>query len=87
MTMYKPDNFLYANEADRYAIGDRTRGLRRNADGSLTIFVQHERPRGAKARDNWLPAPAGSFHLVLRMFLPRRSALDGTYRIPPFVRR
>jgi hypothetical protein len=87
MTMYQRDNFLYDNEIDRYAVGDRDRGLRRNADGSLTIVVQHARPRTAKARANWLPAPAGSFHLILRLYLPRRAALDGTYRIPPFVRR
>ena len=86
LTMYKRDNFLYDNAIDRYAVGDRDRGLRRNADGSLTIFVQHAKPRGAKARANWLPAPAASFHLILRLYLPKRSALDGTYRIPPFVR-
>lgn len=87
LTMYKADNFLYANEIDRYAVGDRERGLRRNADGSLTIWVQHTRPSTAKARANWLPAPAGSFHLIMRMYLPKRSALDGSYRLPPFVRR
>ena len=86
LTMYKRDNYLYDNEIDRYAVGDRDRGLRRNADGSLTIFVQHAKPRGAKARANWLPAPAGSFHLILRLYLPKWSALNGTYRIPPFVR-
>jgi hypothetical protein len=87
LTMYKRDDFLYANQIDRYAVGDREKGLRRNRDGSLTIFVQHARPQRAKARANWLPAPAGSFHLILRLYLPERSALDGTYRIPPFVRR
>lgn len=86
LTMYQRDNYLYDNEIDRYAVGDRDRGLRRNADGSLTLFVQHAKPRGAKAQANWLPAPAGSFHLILRLYLPKRSALDGTYRIPPFVR-
>ncbi|MGZ4663647.1 MAG: DUF1254 domain-containing protein [Mycobacteriaceae bacterium] len=86
LTMYQSDNYLYANAIDRYAVGDRDRGLRRNADGSLTIFVQHAKPRGAKARANWLPAPAGAFHLILRLYLPKRSALDRTYRIPPFVR-
>ena len=87
MTMYQADNFLYDNEIDRYAVGDRDRSLRRNADGSLTIWVQHTRPRSAKARANWLPAPTGSFHLIMRMYLPKRSALDGTYRLPPFVRQ
>jgi len=85
LTMYKSDNYLYANTIGRYAVGDRTRGLRRNADGSLTVYLQHARPQGAKARANWLPAPAGSFHLILRLYLPQRAALDGSYRIPPFV--
>ena len=84
--MYKRDDYLYDNAIDRYAVGDRDRGLRRNANGSLTIFVQHTKPRDTKARANWLPAPAGSFHLILRLYLPKRSALNGTYRIPPFVR-
>jgi hypothetical protein len=87
MTMYQRDNFLYANEIDRYAVGDRERGLRRNADGSLTIYVQHRRPTGAKARANWLPAPAGAFHLIMRLYLPKPSVFSGDYRIPPFVRR
>lgn len=86
LTMYKRDDYLYDNAFDRYAVGDRDRGLRRNANGSLTIFVQHTKPRDTKARANWLPAPAGSFHLILRLYLPKRSALNGTYRIPPFVR-
>ncbi|GCD88260.1 DUF1254 domain-containing protein [Nocardioides sp. LS1] len=86
LTMYRQDNFLYDNQIDRYSVGDRDRGLRRNADGSLTIFVQHAKPRSAKARANWLPAPAGDFHLILRLYLPEKAALDGAYRIPPFVR-
>jgi len=86
LTMYQSDNSLYDNEVDRYAVGDRDKGLRRNADGSLTILVQHAKPSSAKARANWLPAPAEAFHLILRLYLPRQSALNGSYTIPPFVR-
>jgi hypothetical protein len=85
LTMYQADDFLYANQINRYAVGDRTRGLRYGRDGSLTLYVQHDAPRGTAQRANWLPAPAGSFHLILRLYLPRRAALDGTYRIPSFV--
>ena len=56
MTIYGKDRYLVPNAIDRYAIGDRTKGLRRGRDGSLTIYVQHARPKGAKAA-NWLPAP------------------------------
>ena len=41
-------------------------------DGSLTVAVQHQRPsdRGAVAAAAWLPAPAGSFCLTLRLYAP-----------------
>ena len=86
LTMYDRNRYLVPNAIDRYSIGDRTRGLRRGRDGSLTIFVQHRAPRGA-ARANWLPAPAGRFRLALRIYEPRRSALSGRWKPPPVKRR
>jgi hypothetical protein len=86
LTMYGEDRYLVPNEIDRYAIGDRTQGLRRGADGSLPIYVQRTRPRGAKAA-NWLPAPAGRFRLARRIYEPRRSALSGRWKPPPIRRR
>ncbi len=85
-TMYGADGYLHPNSADRYAIGDRTKGLRRSADGSLTITLSNSRPKGA-ARANWLPAPAGSFRMLMRIYEPRRSALNGRWKPPPVVRR
>jgi hypothetical protein len=85
VTVYGKDRYLVDNPIDRYAIGDRTKGLRRGRDGSLTIYVQHTRPRGAKAA-NWLPAPSGGFRLALRIYEPRRSVLDGRWKPPPVVR-
>jgi hypothetical protein len=85
LTMYGKDRYLVDNPIDRYAVGDRTQGLKRGKDGSLTIYVQHDRPRGAAAA-NWLPAPAGAFRLALRIYEPRRSVLRGSWKPPP-VRR
>jgi hypothetical protein len=85
LTMYGKDRYLVDNPIDRYAIGDRTQGLKRGKDGSLTIYVQHTRPRGTAAA-NWLPAPAGAFRLALRIYEPRRSVLNGRW-LPPPVRR
>jgi hypothetical protein len=84
VTLYGRDRYLVPNEIDRYSIGDRTAGLRRGRDGSLTIYVQHSAPSGAK-RANWLPAPAGSFRLAMRIYEPRRSVLTGRW-VPPPVR-
>ena len=77
VTLYDSDRFLYPNEIRRHAVGDRTPGLQRAADGSLTLELNHARPADTA---NWLPAPAGRFYLILRMYYPR----DGvqSWRIP-----
>jgi hypothetical protein len=82
VTIYGKDRYLVPNPIGRYAIGDRTKGLRRGRDGSLTIYVQHSRPKGA-AGANWLPAPSGSFRLAMRIYEPRRSVLTGRWVPPP----
>ncbi|MFN9926546.1 MAG: DUF1254 domain-containing protein [Phenylobacterium sp.] len=73
--------FFTDNPLNRYAIGDRTPGLKTNPDGSLDIWMGHENP-GAEREANWLPAPAGPFALFLRAYLPRADLLNGTYRAP-----
>ena len=85
LTMYNRDSYLYANPIDRYAIGDRTPGLRRAPDGSLTLYLQHRPPSGA-ARANWLPSPRGRFRVIMRLYEPRRSVLEGSWRPPPLSR-
>jgi hypothetical protein len=85
VTAYGKDRYLVPNPIDRYAIGDRTKGMRRGRDGSLTIYVQHRRPSGAAAA-NWLPVPRGGFRLAMRIYEPRRSVLSGRWKPPP-VRR
>jgi hypothetical protein len=72
---------LTENPIRRYAIGDRTKGLRHGRDGSLEIVLSATPPHGSTA--NWLPVPAGAFHLVARLYLPRAEALDGRYALPP----
>ena len=74
--------FFCDNPLGRYAIGDRTPGLAANADGSLDIWIGHERP-GPEREGNWLPAPAGPFALFMRAYLPKPELLQGYYRMPP----
>jgi len=87
ITMYDArDYMLVANPIERYAIGDRTPGLRRDEDGGLTLHIGHARPRDAAAEANWLPAPEGDFYLCLRAYVPRAEMIDGRYALPPLVR-
>jgi hypothetical protein len=83
LTLYGPDHFLVANPVDRYAIGDRTAGLQRSADGSLDLYLSAEPPTGHET--NWIPAPPGPFSLVLRAYLPGAPIRRGTWH-PPTIR-
>jgi len=83
LTMYGADYFFVANPLNRYTLSQRNE-LVKNPDGSVDLYVQHESPGGAKEA-NWLPAPAGKFILMLRMYWPQAkppSILDGTWKIP-----
>ncbi|MEU3987824.1 DUF1214 domain-containing protein [Streptomyces platensis] len=66
------------------AIGDRD-ALEFHSDGSLTLLIQHASP-GARRESNWLPAPEGSFNVMLRMFWPRPEVLERTWHTPALCR-
>ena len=85
ITMYNlPQRLLVDNPIHRYSIGDRTKGLKLGADGSLEIYLQHENPGPEKA-SNWLPAPAGPFFFVARLYGPGQTALSGQWQLPALV--
>lgn len=87
LTMYDvPDFFLISNPIDRYSIGDRTAGIIRDDDGGITITMGATEPDDPQQRANWLPAPAGPFRPVLRMYVPEASVFDGSYRVPAVER-
>ena len=65
----------------RATVGDRTAGLVTAADGSITLYPQHDRPEGDKSA-NWLPTPEGPFFLVRRFYGPQPSLIDGSYAMP-----
>jgi hypothetical protein len=85
LTMYDPQDYLYPNQIDRYEVGDRTTGLVYNRNGSLTIYIQHNEPGTAAEQANWLPAPAGGFHLILRLYQPEASVFNGSWKIAPVI--
>ncbi|HXU04401.1 MAG TPA: DUF1254 domain-containing protein [Polyangia bacterium] len=84
LTIYNDKHFLVANPIGRYALGDRD-PIRAEPDGTLEVFIQHDDP-GPDKRSNWLPAPADRFTLGLRLYFPKPSVLDGSWRPPPVTR-
>jgi hypothetical protein len=83
LAMYADDMLFVENDFGRYSIGSTTDGLKKNADGSLTLHIQHERPADTA---NWLPAPTGAFNLTMRFYGPQTPVLDGSYRLPAVKR-
>lgn len=81
LTMYSKEGYLVANSIERYSIGDRTPGLQKEADGTLKIYVQPTDPGDARST-NWLPSPTGPYSMTLRLYLPNRTALGPTFKLP-----
>jgi len=86
LTLYDAEHFFVPNEIKRYSIGTKNKGLKYNADGSLTIHVQADAPADPAQQANWLPAPKGEFSLYIRAYWPKNTVLDGTWT-PPAVMR
>lgn len=87
ITMYDANYFFIANPINRYSISPR-QSPKANPDGSVDIYVQKD-PPGPDKESNWLPAPAGKFVLMMRLYWPdegKPSILNGTWK-PPVVSR
>ena len=93
VTMYDgKTQLLIENPLNRYLINSpMLPGMKKNADGSLTLYIQNKSP-GADKESNWLPAPDGPIFMVMRLYWPKTEAPSilppgqGTWR-PPGVTR
>jgi hypothetical protein len=83
ITMYNDRQFFVDNPIDRYAIGDRD-AMHHDKDGGLSIYVRRDSP-GKELESNWLPAPEGDFNLIMRLYWPEASILDGSWPMPALV--
>ena len=87
LTMYRlPESLLVANPLDRYLLNSpMLPNFKKDSDGGLTLYFQNESP-GKDLESNWLPAPKGPFMLVMRLYWPKETALDGKWTAPPLRR-
>ena len=86
LTLYNKEHFFAPNELDRYSVGTKSQGLDFAANGSLTLYAQHERP-SEERMPNWLPAPLEDFALYLRAYWPEAPIAEGRWTPPPVVRK
>jgi hypothetical protein len=92
VTMYDgKSQLLIENPINRYLINSpMLSGMKKNPDGSLTLYIQKDSPGKAKEA-NWLPAPNGPVYLVMRLYWPKDTppsvlpAGEGTWKPPGLV--
>jgi hypothetical protein len=92
VTMYDgKTQLLIRNPINRYLINaPMLPGMKKNPDGSLTIYIQKDTP-GPDKESNWLPAPDGPIYLVMRLYWPKSEAPsilppgEGTWKPPAIV--
>ena len=84
VTMYDgTTQLLIDNPINRYLINSpMLPELKKNTDGSLTLFIQKDEPTDPVQKANWLPAPNGPIYIVLRMYWPKESVLNGQWEPP-----
>lgn len=93
VTMYDgKTQLLIKNPIDRYLINSpMLPGMKKNADGSLTLYIQKDSP-GKDKEANWLPAPDGPIYLVMRLYWPKETPPSimppgkGTWKPPALVK-
>jgi hypothetical protein len=82
---------LIENPINRYLINSpMLPNLKKNADGSLTLYIQKDSP-GKDKESNWLPSPNGPIYLAMRLYWPKPEPLSilppgsGTWQPPAIV--
>jgi hypothetical protein len=87
LTMYDDKYFFVENKLNRQNLSSRNK-FKVNKDGSVDLYIQNASP-GKDKEANWLPAPAGKFILMLRLYWPKEtppSIIDGSWK-PPAVKK
>jgi hypothetical protein len=84
ITLYDKYHFFAPNEISRFSLGTKSKELRFEANGSLVIYVQKDRPDADKV-SNWLPAPGDEFSLYIRAYWPLPPIQEGRWTPPAVV--
>ena len=85
LTCYNKHHLFEPNRLNRFSLGTKSKSMKQNADGSLTLHFQNESPR-ADRESNWVPTPKDEFSLYIRAYWPKAEILEGRWMAPPVVR-
>jgi hypothetical protein len=85
LTLYNKEHLFAPNPLGRYSLGTKSKSMKQNADGSLTMYVQNDSP-GLDKETNWIPAPKDDFSLYIRAYWPKAEITESKW-VPPHIER
>ncbi|MHC2144074.1 DUF1254 domain-containing protein [Pseudomonas sp. 210_17 TE3656] len=85
LTLYNEKHLFSTNTLNRYSLGTKNKDLKRNADGSLTVYIGPSTP-GKDKESNWLPSPKEPISLYIRAYWGKQPILDGSWQ-PPVIKK
>jgi hypothetical protein len=81
LTVYNKGHFFEPNKLNRFSLGTKSKSMKLNPDGSLTLYFQHASP-GTDKETNWVPTPTDEFSLYIRSYWPKEAILNGSWTPP-----
>ncbi|MEN5033630.1 DUF1254 domain-containing protein [Pseudomonas sp. TWI929] len=85
LTLYNQHHLFSENPLKRYSLGTKNKDLKKNSDGSLTLYVGPSSP-GKDKESNWLPSPKENISLYIRAYWGEQAILDGSWK-PPVIKK
>jgi hypothetical protein len=84
-TVYSLKTSSFFLNSTRLTLGSLDKGLRKNADGSVDIYIGPKPPAGQEA--NWLYTPVGQkWFPWFRVYGPEQAILDKSWKLPDIVK-
>jgi hypothetical protein len=80
VTTYDLQTASYQRNIDKSSIDSNMKEVKRNKDGTTTIYFGPEAPKGKE--NNWLPTAEGRrFFLLFRFYGPQKGVFDGSWEL------
>ena len=80
VTTYDLQTASYQRNIDKSSIDSNMKEVKRNKDGTTTIYFGPEAPKGKE--NNWLPTVEGRrFFLLFRFYGPQKGVFDGSWEL------
>jgi hypothetical protein len=81
LTAYDRDTHALIKNVDRASRASNATDVKKNADGSVDIYVGAKAPAGQET--NWIPTdPARKFELMFRLYGPKKELFDKVWKMP-----